>query len=522
MDGATHSRPDAVRRRTILRATAALAILLAYVGVPNARPDMTGFNADDSEVYLSLAYALSHGLGYTRSLIAGQYLPHATWPPGLPLLLAPLMALLHLPLNWLVVKEAMILLGLCGIVLTWFYVRRVVGRSEPADAAAALIALNPFYWHFSRMVLTEVPSFVSVLGCLLLIDHVWRNRAVSTCEAALTGLVCGLGMLLRGTVVGLALVPVVYVLSCRSPMVISRKVQLCLAHLALFCVPFVMWAARNSTIDTSQLGSDGVNQLRMLLSASPMDPHSPLRTLSAIVAGIWDNVIHRDIYHVPEQILPGLYLLDWQHWPASAVPAVLFTLAIGVIAVWGGSVGLPFLLVIIPWCAVMTLHVFGGAVRYWVPITSMLAVLLVIRLSPAAARLTPRLRAAGATLLAIAFALNLVVYVWRDQRHPYMADFGDMVALFEQVRRLPVKPAAMLTDHDGIYSFITGDAAPLSLPQVGLAPRYTHIICHAVPTGYASVIAPPPGATLLREVGEWRLYALPRAMTLQEILEGHG
>jgi len=476
MDRATHSRLDAAARRKILRVTAALAILLAYVGMPNAWPDLTSFNADDSEIYLSLAYALSHGLGYTRSLIAGQYLPHTTWPPGLPLLLTPLMAMLRLPLDWLVVKEAMILLGLCGIVLTWFYVRRVTGRAEAADAAVVLIALNPFYWHLSRMVLTEVPSFTFVIGCLLLIDRVWRDRPVRTWEAALTGVVCGLGMLLRGTVVGLALVPVAYVLDRRSPMVISRKVQLCLAHLALFCVPFVIWAARNSTIDTSQLGIDGVNQLRMLLSASPMDPHSPLRTPATIVAGIWDNVIHRDIYHVPEQMLPGLYLLDWQHWPASAVPAVLLTLAIAVIAVWGGTVGLPLLLVIVPWCAIMSLHVFGGSVRYWLPITSMLTVLLVIRLSPAAARLTPRVRAAGATLLAIAFAFNLTVYIWRDQRHPYLVDFGDMIALFEQVRRLPVKPAAMLTDHEGIYSFITGDAAPLSAPQLGLVPRYTHIM----------------------------------------------
>src|SRR5580704_15580756 len=135
----TDRSAGAATRRPFLRVTVALAIFVAYVAVPNAWPDMTSFNADDSEIYLALAYALSHGLGYTRSLIAGQYIPHTTWPPGLPLLLTPVLALQRLPLDWLVVKEEMILLGLCGIALTWLYVRRMIGHSGPADAAAVLI-----------------------------------------------------------------------------------------------------------------------------------------------------------------------------------------------------------------------------------------------------------------------------------------------------------------------------------------------------------------------------------------------
>jgi hypothetical protein len=527
MDNVRAGQVNAARPGTILRWSVALAILLAYVAVPDAWPDMTAFNADDSEAYLSLAYALGHGLGYTRSLIPGQYLPHTTWPPGLPLLLAPLMAVLHLPLDWLVVKEAMILLGLCGIVLTWLYVRRIAGQRGAADAAAVLIALNPFYWHFSRMVLSEVPSFVFAIGCLLLIDLVWRDRAVKPWEAGLTGLVCGLGMLLRGNVLGLALVPLAYVLRRQPPTQVSRvpasrQRMAWLLHFVLFCVAFVVWAARNRAIDTSQLGSDGINQMRMLLAADPFDAHSALRGPLAIAHGFWDNLIHRDIYNVPEQILPGFYLLDWRHWPFAAGPAVLFTLAIGVVALSVGAVGAPLLLVIVPWVALLSLLAFGGSARYWVPITSMVTLLLVIRLWPMAARLAPRLSAIGATVVAAAFVFNLAVYVQRNQLHPYMADFGDMIALFEQVRDRPEKPAAMLTEHQGIYTFITGAAAPLNAPAAGLAPHYTHLICRIASTPYASTIDPPSGTAVQLQVGAWRLYALPRPMTVQEIETGHG
>ncbi len=75
------------------RIAALIALVAAYVAFANLRPDFTDYNADDAESYLALSYALVHGLGYTRSLLPGAYVPHTTWPPGMPLLLAPAMAL---------------------------------------------------------------------------------------------------------------------------------------------------------------------------------------------------------------------------------------------------------------------------------------------------------------------------------------------------------------------------------------------------------------------------------------------
>jgi hypothetical protein len=61
--------------------------------VPNAHPDFTRFNCHDSESYLALAHSLVHGRGYTRSMIDGMYIDHTTWPPGIPILMMPAVAI---------------------------------------------------------------------------------------------------------------------------------------------------------------------------------------------------------------------------------------------------------------------------------------------------------------------------------------------------------------------------------------------------------------------------------------------
>jgi len=121
-------------------------IVVLYFIYPNNRPDLTIFNANDSEGYLSLSYALTHGLGYTRNLVPGSYVPHTTWPPGFPMLLMPVTAFGSLPLDWLAIKVYMIFIGLAGIVLAWLYVKQLTESAATANLAALLLALLPFYW----------------------------------------------------------------------------------------------------------------------------------------------------------------------------------------------------------------------------------------------------------------------------------------------------------------------------------------------------------------------------------------
>ena len=53
--------------------------------------------------------------GYTRILNPDAYVPHTTWPPGLPVLLMPSVALSADTLNYFLVKGTIIFLGLFGV-----------------------------------------------------------------------------------------------------------------------------------------------------------------------------------------------------------------------------------------------------------------------------------------------------------------------------------------------------------------------------------------------------------------------
>lgn len=116
------------------------------------------FNAHDSESHLALSHSLVHGLGYTRNMVAGAHIPHTTWPPGLPVLLMPALAVSGETINWWAVNGTILRIGLLGVVLVWLYARRLTESRVTADIAALLFAFHPFYWHFSRIAMTRCRS----------------------------------------------------------------------------------------------------------------------------------------------------------------------------------------------------------------------------------------------------------------------------------------------------------------------------------------------------------------------------
>ena len=85
----------------------------------------TIFDQHDAESYLALSESLISGRGYTRSQDPLYYVSHTTWPPGVPLLLAPYALLAGMPANFLVIKIGMIGYGVIGIILAYLYSLRV-------------------------------------------------------------------------------------------------------------------------------------------------------------------------------------------------------------------------------------------------------------------------------------------------------------------------------------------------------------------------------------------------------------
>lgn len=500
-----------------------LVIALVYAAFPNARPDLTPFNADDSEAYLALSYAITHGLGYTRSLAPGLHLPHTTWPPGMPVLLAPVMAFGALPVPWLLVKASMIGLGLLGIVLAWLYVRQVTRSPAAADGAALLLALMPFYWLASRQAMTQMPTVVFVLAALLLLDRVWASRCPAMWQAVAAGAFAGLGMLLRGTLVGLLLVPLGYALGPQRSMGAPRRLLArCLLHAAAFCVPSVAWGLRNRSIDRAGLGFDGINQVTMLVAKNSVEQDSPLMSPVELLFNSLDQIRYHIIYNIPDQLLPGLWVAGWRDWPGAPYLAVALTLGVAVLA-WPRRMSMaPLLLVLGPYVGLMLIYTWGGSVRYWVPITGLLGVLIVVGLAPGWAALSAVRRRVVLGVLAVAYGVNLGVFVLRFEARPYLAGMEEMVTLFEQARPLDPAAASVRTEHSVLFTLMTGIPAPMTVAARGLEPRYTHAVVNersgADPVGRAQPVV--PGATELSAVGAWRLYALPRPMTEAEMVGG--
>ena len=494
-----------------------------YISFPNARPDLTEFNSNDSEVYLSLSYAITHGLGYTRSLISGIYIPHTTFFPGFPLLLAPITALSSLPLDWLYIKIYMIAIGLAGIVLAWVYVRRLTNDAGSADIAALLLALLPYYWLFNRTAMTEIPSISYILLTLLLVDLTWAQRPPRAWQVTLVGFIAGLGMMLRGTNLCTIFAPLGYAIGPRKA---SATPLRCLALLAFhgtsFCLPSVLWAVRNALIDPRGLGFDGIDEFRMIFASDWMDRES-LYSVPELLQRSVENFSWYAIYRVPQQLIPGLWNAEWWNWPGAPFAALGLTVAVALVALPRTTVALPVALTITPCANFLSVYPRGGAVRYWVPVTALLILLLVVNWRSVLGGLRGRARLATIAGLTTCYAVSLTGFVHRFEANPYADDFADMVALFESVRNLPLPPPAVHVYHSGLFTLRTGLAAPITVQARGVEPIYTHLILHDVgnPTVFSNpagaVRQPTPGSALLLRRGKWGYYALPRPMTEREL-----
>ncbi|MCI0589775.1 MAG: glycosyltransferase family 39 protein [Planctomycetes bacterium] len=126
----------------------------------------------DSGVYLSLSRSIVRGEGYTY---AG--LPHFKYPPGLPLLCAPVEAVLgndFLALRLLITAFA---------VASVFLAHRVVSAYADRDLAGPAAALFAFSWPVVAllpMVLSDLPFTAFSLGALLALrrfrdEGTWRS-----------------------------------------------------------------------------------------------------------------------------------------------------------------------------------------------------------------------------------------------------------------------------------------------------------------------------------------------------------
>lgn len=489
-------------------------IMLFYFAVPNARPDFSRFNCHDSESYLALAYNLTHDNGYTRSLQPDLYVPHKTWPPGMPMLFAPVMALSGEHINWFAVKATAILIGLLGILATWRLVENLTQRRKIADLAALIVALNPFYWDFSHQVMSEVPSITFALWALLLIDRMLASRSPRLATIVAVGIFSGLGMLIRGNLCGLALVPLAYLIGPRATSgSLHHKLAVVATFGAAFTIPFVLWSFRNHGIQAE--GLDGLNQIHMILQ-NDSDP-SQVKSPAEMLAQIAQNMRIYGIYRIPEQILPAFWAngFDWNGsgWLALLLVVVLF-FAIVPVKFRTAYFGLDC--VIWPFLVLSQLYSEGGSQRYWVLPCVLLSILLVIRLYE---RFGTRWQIvhSRAIITVVLFTLipNLLIYVVQHERKPYntAGPWQQLAQVFERVEQFPLQTQGVLTPNMHAFELMTGYRAPMAVT------RYNPIFDHMIARDDGRGPQPPKGSVALLSVAPWSLYRLPHPAHRTELLE---
>lgn len=169
---------------------------------------------DDDASYIETARALLSGAGLTTPLPQGTALA-ATYPPGYPALLVPIVALAGHSL-W----PLRLLSTLCYALvfpLTWIYLReRALG--EPVRVVVlALLALGPVPATYAVMVMAEMPFLVAFLVFLLLVAR-WDRDERRLSPAGVGAVIAVAGLVwLKEAALGLAVGLVAWQLLRRRP-----------------------------------------------------------------------------------------------------------------------------------------------------------------------------------------------------------------------------------------------------------------------------------------------------------------
>ncbi|MCC9601458.1 hypothetical protein LOC67_12955 [Stieleria sp. JC731] len=488
-----------------------VVISLAYFAFPNARLDFTPYNSHDSESYISLSKNLLEGRGYTRSLNQEEYVPHTLWPPGMAILLMPSVAASGDTISLLLVKLTIIATSLAGVWLARFYLIQLAFSRSQANAIALMVLLNPFVWHFSRIAMAEMPVFTWQILSLLLIHLCFKaQRSILTVSAC--GFLVGLGMLIKGALLGipLAILPYLYSRGLFKKESIARGV----VFGAAFSVPFFVWTMRNRAIDTSGLGLDGVNQVQMITKKVIEDPDSEFKTTGEIIATAKQNILWHAIYHVPRHTLPVAWLMDLSRIPAGNLIALAGTFAVSLLILAQFQRFSSVILSVLPAMAIVAVMTIGGAERYWFSLVGSL--LMIVYASPVLFRRQSTQRCIFATLAIVQF-ISLGLFVVRHETHPFSPVEGrdDLAALFMEIGESPLEssdPQAtnVCTINNHGLQLTTGLRASMVNTNIDLDPRFTHAVLDR--EALSSGVRNP-----LMERGRYMIVELPTSMTRSEI-----
>jgi len=161
--------PEARPRRRLLLITS-LVIALVYVVATGPHLIPTG----DQATFVLLGKSLATGQGY-RDIGRAVHIPHTKFPPGLPLMLAPVSKLPHRSTeDFLPEKLLVAILGLLAALAVLPVLRRTGATPGEAALVALLTALNARQFFLSHTIMSEAPFLLATLLFVLAVER-WRR-----------------------------------------------------------------------------------------------------------------------------------------------------------------------------------------------------------------------------------------------------------------------------------------------------------------------------------------------------------
>ena len=160
------------------------AELLAHGRLTDTMPSHPAFDWPDIGVTLT-------PLAFTRGPHPGVLVP--VYPPGLPLLMAPL--------TWIHPSAVFLVVPLCAAVTLWCCLRlgRELEDEQAGTLAALLLSVSPTFLMQAMQPMSDVPVTAAWLAAMLL------SRRPSLTSAAFAGLVASLAIMIRPNLAPVAL-----------------------------------------------------------------------------------------------------------------------------------------------------------------------------------------------------------------------------------------------------------------------------------------------------------------------------
>ena len=248
----------------------ALLALLVFMYIFNPKIDINGDNC----YYYAFATALAAGEGYVD--IAGE--PSALFPPGYPLLMAPLRFIT----DSIVAQKVMNMLLLFSATLLLYYtLLRVEVKRSLAFIACAAVLVTPHLLEFSTMMMSEA-------SCIFFISlSIWAYVKIDEAMSAV-GTIPWRSVWLWVFVLSVAYAifirtqAVVLLAAFLGALLLARRFKLALLLLSVFVLCWLPWALRNSALELGQ--SRYVSQIDF--------------------SNVLDNLLMLTVQAIPESIIP--------------------------------------------------------------------------------------------------------------------------------------------------------------------------------------------------------------------------